>query len=71
MLFDWLNSTELQAEFDSVKAGKEALAARVEELENAGTCKTATQMKADSLQMALEESERERNRLHQDLKELQ
>ena len=28
-------------------------------------------MKADSLQMALEESERERNRLHQDLKELQ
>ncbi|CAH3159397.1 unnamed protein product [Pocillopora meandrina] len=62
---------KLQAEFDSVKAGKEALAARVEELENAGTCNTATQMKADSLQMALEESERERNRLHQDLKELQ
>lgn len=59
--------SELQAEFDSVQAEKQALSARVEGLENTGALNTAAKMKVDSLQMKLEECEREKGRLQENL----
>ena len=59
--------TDQQAEFDSVQAEKQALVARVEGLENTGTFNTAAKMEVDSLQMALEESTQEKERLQENL----
>ncbi|KAL9963272.1 hypothetical protein ACROYT_G032456 [Oculina patagonica] len=59
--------SELQVEFDSVQAEKQALAARVEGLENTGTFNTAAKMEVDSLQLALEEITREKGSLEENL----
>ena len=59
--------SELQAEFESVQAEKQALAARVEGLENTGALDTAAKIELGSLQMKLEESEREKARLEENL----
>ena len=59
--------SELQAEFDSVQAEKQALVSRVEGLENTGAFNTAATMERDSLQMGLEESEREKQQLQENL----
>ncbi|KAJ7371492.1 hypothetical protein OS493_025393 [Desmophyllum pertusum] len=59
--------TELQAEFDSVQAERQALAARVEGLENTGAFNTAVKMEVDSLQMTLEKTTREKEQLEETL----
>ena len=59
--------SELQAEYDSVQAEKEALAARVEGLENTGVFNQAAKMELDSLQMKLEESMEEKEKLQGNL----
>jgi len=59
--------SELQAEFESVQAEKQALAARVEGLENKGAYYTAAKIELNSLQMKPEESKREKARLEENL----
>ena len=59
--------SELQAEYESAQVEKQALIARVEGLENAGTFNTAATVERESLQMALEESARDKQQLQSSL----
>ena len=59
--------SELQMEYDSVQAEKQALAARVEGLENTGAFNMAAKEELDSLQMKLEENVREKDQLQENL----
>ena len=54
-------------EYDSVQAEKQALAARVEGLENTGAFNMAAKEELDSLQMKFEENVREKDRLQENL----
>lgn len=59
--------SELQAEYESAQVEKQALVARVEGLENAGTFNTAVTVERESRQMALEESARDKQQLQSSL----
>ena len=59
--------SELQMEYDSVQAEKQALATRVEGLENTGVFNLAAKEELDSLQMKLEENVREKDQLQENL----
>lgn len=59
--------SELQSEFDSVKAEKQALDARVEGLENTTFLSATAKRDLDSLQIKLEENITEKNLLKESL----